>query len=602
MLASSIVLDESDLVFPGIRGLWCKYSELKGHFMSIKRGIFLFFLVLSLFFPCLFLSVSWATAVKNDKAAATATVQDDNAASETGVIDNTLPTLKSILELRAHLEKQLREKKKLLKHASSQSEKEQLQRDIQRINQQLTESREDFDRIAAGIDISSFQDKKEKKFDWKEEITSLVRPALDEMKRMTAKVRQKSELNMEIERVSKLLPSAKDAVKNIKKLISETKDRTLKRALQKELKKWNNTVTQLENEYKIAKMQLEQLESEEKSLLEASRSSVAHFFKTRGLYLILSVLVFVGIIIFWVAVYRLIVKVVPGYREEHISLKLRIFDLTVRIIAAVMAIGGIFVVLYLAQDWMLLSLAIVVMLGAAWTARLAIPRMWNQGRLMLNIGPVREGERVVIDGIPWLVKKINVYSDFYNPELGVTLRFSIDKLLTMESRPFDRSERWFPCRKGDWVILSDGTRGKVISQTHEMVDLVMRGGARKSYRTADFLSLNPLNLSSNFRIKVPFGISYDLQEHATSLIPQALSEYIEEKVQEEGYAEHLKNLRVEFKEAGASSLDLVVIADFDGEMAPLYNRLKRAVQRWCVEACTINNWDIPFPQLTVHKA
>ncbi len=42
-------------------------------------------------------------------------------------------------------------------------------------------------------------------------------------------------------------------------------------------------------------------------------------------------------------------------------------------------------------------------------------------------------------------------------------------------------------------------------------------------------------------------------------------------------------------------------ADFKGEMAHVYNRLSRAIQRWCVDACTENKWEIPFPQLAVHK-
>lgn len=58
---------------------------------------------------------------------------------------------------------------------------------------------------------------------------------------------------------------------------------------------------------------------------------------------------------------------------------------------------------------------------------------------------------------------------------------------------------------------------------------------------------------------------------------------------------------LEFAEAGASSLDLVVIADFKGSQAPIYNRLKRSIQRWCVDAASQYNWDIPFPQLTVHR-
>ena len=527
---------------------------------------------------------------------------DAGAKAETEVEDNTLDTLQSILELRDHLNKRLREKKKLLKRAASESEKEQLKHEIEQLNEQLTKSRNDFDRIAAGVDVSMFLDKKEQKFDWKEEITSLVRPALDEMKRMTAKVRQKSQLNMELEHAQKLLPEAKEAVQNLKALIDDSEDRATRKELKKELAEWQNRVQQLENELSIARMQLDQLEREEESLMEASQKSIKHFFQTRGLYIFLAIITSVIISLFCWLLYRFIVKVVPGYRKEHISLKLRILDLTFRVMTVVLAITGLFAVLYAAQDWVLLSIAIIFMLGIGWTARLAVPKMWNQGRLMLNIGPVREGERVLLDGIPWLVKKINVYSVFENPELGVSLRIPIEKLLDMESRPYDHSERWFPCRKGDWVILSDGTRGKVVSQSHEMVNLVMRGGARKSYLTTDFLSLSPLNLSRTFRIKVPFGISYDLQEHSTALIPGALSEYVGERLKEEDYDEHLKNLRVEFQEAGASSLDLVVIADFDGEMAPLYNRIRRAIQRWCVEACTINNWDIPFPQLTVHRA
>ena len=518
------------------------------------------------------------------------------------VEDNTLQTLKSILELRGHLNKRLKEKKMLLRRATSESEKEKLKHDIEKLNEQLTKSRNDFDRIAVGVDVSMFQDKKEQKFDWKEEITSLVRPALDEMKRLTAKVRQKSQLNMELERATKLLPEAKEAVENLKALMAKAEDRATKKELKKELTEWQNRVQQLENELSIASMQLEQLEREEESMVEASQKSIKHFFQTRGLYIFLAIMTFVGIFLLCWLFYRLLVKVIPGYREEHISLRLRILDLVFRVLTVVLAITGLFAVLYAAQDWVLLSIAIIFLLGIGWTARLAIPKMWNQGRLMLNIGPVREGERVLLDGIPWLVRKINVYSVFHNPELGVTLRIPIEKLLDMESRPYNKSERWFPCRKGDWVILSDGVRGRVVGQSHEMVTLVQRGGARKSYVTSDFLSLSPLNLSDTFRIKETFGISYDLQEHSTALIPDALSEYISERLKEEGYEEHLKNLRVEFQEAGASSLDLVVIADFDGEMAPLYNRIRRAVQRWCVEASTINNWEIPFPQLTVHKA
>ena len=74
----------------------------------------------------------------------------------------------------------------------------------------------------------------------------------------------------------------------------------------------------------------------------------------------------------------------------------------------------------------------------------------------------------------------------------------------------------------------------------------------------------------------------------------------ESRIIEEGYEKDLLNLRVEFEYANASSLDLVVIADFKGSRADLYNRLRRSIQRWCVDACTENQWEIPFTQIAIH--
>jgi hypothetical protein len=144
-------------------------------------------------------------------------------------------------------------------------------------------------------------------------------------------------------------------------------------------------------------------------------------------------------------------------------------------------------------------------------------------------------------------------------------------------------------------------RGKVIGISQELVQLVARGGAHRTYLTADFLSLSPLNLSRNFRLKETIGISYDLQRESVSSIPDLLKGHVEKRAAEEGYGEQLLNLRVEFERANTSSLDLVVIADFDGELADLYNRLRRAIQRWCVEACNEYNWEIPFTQVTLHQ-
>ncbi len=46
---------------------------------------------------------------------------------------------------------------------------------------------------------------------------------------------------------------------------------------------------------------------------------------------------------------------------------------------------------------------------------------------------------------------------------------------------------------------------------------------------------------------------------------------------------------------------MVVLATFKGEMVPQYPRLERALNKWCVDCCNENGWEIPFPQLTVHR-
>ena len=527
----------------------------------------------------------------------TAAVQEESTAKE----DQTLSMLGSLLELKAGMKKIIAEKKQKLKKSSSESEKKELQEEIAKLDKQITNSRNNFERIATGIDTELFIEKKPEMFDWKEEITSLLKPGIQEIKRLTIRTRQKTKLKEDANYFRKLAPIAHDAGKHIESLLSQTKDKKLTKHLRELQPEWKNIAEMIDGKLQLAEMELKKIESEELSIVESSRTSIKNFFRTRGLYLLIAIAVFVAIVLVFRLIYQSLVKIMPGYRVKHRSFPIRVWDLFFRLLTIVCAVVGLVFVLYSAEDWVLLSMTIVFFLGLAWAIRQTIPKVWHQCRLMLNIGSVREGERLVLHGVPWLVQDINLYSTLENPALGIRLRLPIDELLDKNSRSVDKNEPWFPCKKNDWVILSDGCRGKVVSLSHEMVKLVKRGGAHKFYQTGDFLALSPKNISINFRLKETFGLSYDLQQYSTDTIPETLQAFIGKKVEEEGYQDDLLNLRVEFQQAGASSLDLVVIADFKGTMAPLYNRLRRSIQRWCVDCCTTNNWEIPFPQLTVHK-
>jgi len=134
----------------------------------------------------------------------------------------------------------------------------------------------------------------------------------------------------------------------------------------------------------------------------------------------------------------------------------------------------------------------------------------------------------------------------------------------------------------------------------ELVQIIQRGGALSTYQMGDFLAQSPKNLSKSFRIKETVGIGYQHQKESTSEIVQILEAGINQKAIDEGYKESIQSIRVEFEAAAESSLNLVVVADFKGDVADIYNRLRRSIQRWSVDICTENNWIIPYPQIELH--
>ncbi|MCP3874740.1 MAG: hypothetical protein GY699_16510 [Desulfobacteraceae bacterium] len=515
--------------------------------------------------------------------------------------DPSLKMLNSILELKKNLNQRISERKKSIKQSTSQTEKGSLKAELAKLDKQLNEATADFERIATGIDIGLFVEKKENHFNWQAELVSLLEPGIKEIKRLTVKARYKTKLKDELTYYESLVPISHAAAEHLSILISKTSDKDLKKNLESLLPEWKSVEKQIRNKMEIASMQLAEMENEKKSFFEISQISIKSFIRTRGLFLFIALIACVFVVVLLRFSFRAVIKKIPGYTSKYRPFHIRVFDLFSRIFVLFMTLFVLVLVFFVFEDWVLLSLTIIFFMGLGWAAKNMLPKFWQQSRLMLNIGAVREGERIIYKGVPWLVKNINVFTKLENPYMGITLRLPIEELFDRTSRSFHKSEPWFPCKRNDWVILSDETRGHVTSISHEMVELVQRGGAKKTYQTADFLALTPLNLSVNFRLKIPFGISYNIQKESTGKVLSIMESYINERIDEEGYVKSLLNLRVEFQNAGSSSLDIIVIADFKGDMAPLYKRLSRAIQRWCVDACTLNQWEIPFPQLTIHK-
>jgi hypothetical protein len=523
-------------------------------------------------------------------------------AAETTAATDTLSTLVSFVKLRNELLQDIKALNKQIDSAQSEAEKAKLRQQLEKLESDLRSTTRNLENIAAGVDISRLRTEKQEEFNFQKEIFALLKPALDEMKEMTSHVRQKSDLREKIVYYEERLPVIERALANVGRLQKQSKDESLKKSLKSTAGIWRKQQAFMQSELQAARLELDKLEAAETSISEASQSYLKSFFQKRGLYLTEALLLVVAILLLSRLSYTAMQRYIPGFKKKHRSFRVRLVELVHRVFTALMVILGPMIVFYLVEDWVLFSLGILLLLGIVLTLRHTLPRYWHQVQLFLNIGSVREGERIMMDGLPWRVERINIYCTFSNPMADISQRLPLADLVDLKSRPAKPDEPWFPCQKGDWVILSDGVRGKVIGISNELVQLVERGGAQLTYQTSDFLANSPRNLATNFRIKETLGISYSLQKESTTRIPEILHRYIRQRAEQEGYGEQLLNLRVEFAQAGNSSLDLAVIADFKGELGDLYNRLRGAIQRWCVDACSEYGWEIPFPQMTLHGA
>ncbi|MEN8803014.1 MAG: hypothetical protein ABF297_13665 [Thiogranum sp.] len=522
--------------------------------------------------------------------------------AETAAMTETLETLVSFVKLRDELLQDIKTLNQQIDSTQSEAEKTKLRQELEKLEADLRTTTRNLENIAAGVDISRLRAEKQEEFNFQKEIFALLKPALDEMKEMTSHVRQKSDLREKIAYYEERLPVIEQALANVGRLQQQGKDKSLQKSLKSTAGIWRKQQAFMQSELQAARLELGKLEAAETSITEASQSYLKSFFQKRGLYITEALLLVVTILLLSRLSYTAMQRYIPGFRKKHRSFRVRLLELLHRLVTVLLVILGPMIVFYLVEDWVLFSLGILLLLGIALTLRQTLPRYWHQVQLFLNVGSVREGERILIDGLPWKVERINIYCTFSNPVADISQRLPIADLVELKSRPSKPDEPWFPCKKGDWVLLSDGARGTVIGISHELVQLVERGGALITYQTSDFLAKSPHNLSTNFRLKETLGISYALQKDSTTRIPETLHRYIEQRAEQEGYGEQLLNLRVEFAQAGNSSLDLVVIADFKGELADLYNRLRRAIQRWCVDACSEYGWEIPFPQMTLHGA
>jgi small-conductance mechanosensitive channel len=461
-----------------------------------------------------------------------------------------------------------------------------------------------FEQIAlGGIDMSAFAEQTEVKFDWKDELIEITRPLFGSLKDLTEKPRKIEQLRQQIDHYNQQLEVTGKALASIEALREAAPPKSVALKLGDLAENWQQRQKDLSAELNLAHYQIANLQGEASSTWEAIAQSLLAFFKGRGLTLLIAALAITAV---WLLT-RLLLRLsrrplasAAGRASRRLKTRQRVISYIYRLLAAIAMLVALLTVFYARSDLVLLALTVIVVVMLGLTLRQTLPRYIKEIRTLLDFGSVREGERIIYNGLPLEVSSINAFTILRNPELEGIIRLPLAALAEQVSRPAT-TEEWFPCNIGDFLMFPDGRIGEVMRLTLERVQLrVMRSMVQ--YPTTDFLAMEYRNLSRNgFAVPTTFGIDYQHQAICLNEVPHKMQAAVERALKGSEWAPHFAELLVEFKEAGASSLDYLIYVSMRGEAAANYYSIARLVQRTLVELCNREEWVIPFAQLTVHQ-
>ncbi len=526
-----------------------------------------------------------------------------NATTITAPVDSTAARINELSELikqRTDQRDSLRE----LIIASGPNANEGDRQKLKAVSEDIESLRESFLFALLGnqTDMQALEDVEEADTTWQEDVVEVLEPLADTLKAVTRRPREIAELRGKIAQAGHKSAAIQSAINAANQVEMDPLSEDAANTLQNYLGAWAQDLEQVTHDRLLAESQLESLETNNDSGWSGVWASTKQFFLGRGLTLLLAIAVAV---IAWLIMRYLwwlySTKIASKETRRHGTL-FRFSAYSYYLFTGLIVIIAVLYTLWIREDLLLLALTFVALASLALGFRQYLPNYITEARLLLNLGTVREGERVMFNGLPWQVMSLNIQSVLRNPAIDGVIRLPLSTLADLSSRPI-KNNLWFPTKQGDYVFLPDGLFGRVKHQTPDIVELSVKGGVTLTYPTAEFFSLKVLNLSGDetFGVSTTFGLDYSLQPICMTTVPAALRTAIHEALVSAGYEKHVKGEMVELSSAGDSSLDYVVYVTMSSELASQYYAIERLLVQTCIDVANSNGWSIPFPQLAVHS-
>jgi len=473
---------------------------------------------------------------------------------------------------------------------------------ISRLDEEIQSLRWQFASLMTQVDVQQFEAPETAKLDLVADALEALRPIVGALNDITEPARRKQDLNRAItiaEEHEAVTRQARDRVRDVIKALrllppSEATTTAIEQATIELDEQWIPRLAHIRRQLIVLRENRRQLEEDQNDWLTSVRAQSSAILAS-GLSIVICIAVFLTVFFGL----RFVSGLIVGKRREG-QFPRRLLKMLLHVLTLVLAIAATLVVPFAREEYVLLTLGIVFVVGVGWVVAKSAPLYAEQIRLILNIGSVREGERIVIDGLPYRVDRLGFYSRLNNPALtGGMLRIPIGQLIGQRSRANGAEEPWFPCQEGDIVAIGELV-GRIDLQTPELVVFCERQNGPRHYPTTTFLAQNPQNLSNGFEIYVTFRVAYSHQGDAPDKIPALLQADLEEGLRETSPDRTASGLKVELAQAAPNSLEFEVEARFPGEAANRYHSLKRRINRLLVESCSKHGLTIPLPQLQVH--
>ena len=440
-----------------------------------------------------------------------------------------------------------------------------------------------------------------KKFDWKDSVSTILQPIFVSLNSLTEKPRRISETEQELEYMKRRVTSLNHGIQVFEQIKDEYTEKSKSYQTLIQVKEyWTHKLDEANRKELHLKEKFSAL-GREKPIADRVNAGIAKAFTNKLTTIVWAILAaaFTYVSFNWIA--NLFNQLENKSNNQRTKLFHRLWFFSIRVLSSFLALLSVFIVLYLRSDWVLLGLSLITLFFLAIGLKDTIPSFLAEIRTMLNLGSVKEGERIIFQGIPWKINRLGMYTHLHNPALDAHFHIALSKITDLNSRPYHSDEPFFPTQKNDWVKLSDGTYGQVLSQSPENI-VLSSWKSIITIPTSKFLSLSPRNLSSKaISVSIIFGLDYRYQAIATTQIKQQLAKFIQNAPKPDGLGKHIDSIKVDFKQSNASSLDFLVLCVVDGEAAGSIYPIERWLASSCIDAANYYDWIIPFQQITMHQ-